>query len=192
MHYGKRTQNPHYLKWTRAAGWEWESTEEWKEDGKRGTADCKQHCVKVVQAFKVGLGQTLVLLTMLYNRQNSLLIFLSPCFRSWSHLLLISSLALPLLAFIPPSPCRQPHPPPTVQILFLPLLSSSPPFFSLLLFILSLPVSRDSICAECVVCVRICEHIETEIHLRAHWFKNTFDIGGPLLQICSEAYHTRT
>ena len=92
----------------------------------------------------------------------------------------------------PPPPRHQPHPPPTVQILFLPLLSSSPPFFSLPLFILSLPVSRDSICTECVVCVRICEHIETEIHLRAHWFKNTFDIGGPLLQIRSEAYHTRT
>lgn len=43
-----------------------------------------------------------------------------------------------------------------------------------------------------VVCVRICEHIETEIHLRAHWFKNTFDIGGPLLQTRSEAYHTHT
>lgn len=130
---------------------------------------------------------TLVLLTMLYNQQNNLLVFLTPCFLSWFLLLLFFFLPCHV-SLLPPS-IHHPH-----LLLFkyyfslscrpLPLLSS----LSLSCHCLSVGI----VSARRVVWVWICEHVETEIHLRAHWFKNTFDIGGPLPQIRSEDYHTHT
>lgn len=93
---------------------------------------------------------TLVLLTMLYNQQNNLLFFLNPCFLSWFLLLL--SLFLP---------CHIPLSPPSFTIptsYCSNIISTSPvvlsPFFPPF-FILSLPVSRDCICATCRVSVNL-------------------------------------
>lgn len=119
---------------------------------------------------------------------------LSPCFLPWSHLLLISFLALPHLCFIPTTLFTTPPTPNCSNIISPPPVVVPPPTCAPLFFPPSLYLViacqwgfylRRVLCA-CVMC----EHIETGMHLRAHWFKNTFDIGGPLLQIRSGAYHT--
>lgn len=95
-----------------------------------------------------GPGHTSALLTTLHSRRIT---FLSPCFLSWFCLMLISLLVMPLFPFnaSPPTPnCSNIISPPSCHLL--------PPF--LLFFILSLPVSWDSICAECCVCAYLWTH----------------------------------
>lgn len=123
---------------------------------------------------------TLCLPTMPCSNRSSSLISQSTHLLSWSHLLLSSTFSrrhLPSYSTLPL--------PLTVQILFLPLLSSSspyitPPSSALSCHCLSVGIlSAQSVAAS----VNVASASKTEIHLRAHWFKNTFDIGGPLPQV---------
>lgn len=126
------------------------------------------------------LAWTLLLPTMPCGGRSSSLISPFAHLLSWSHLLLSST----FFAAPPPLLPHLSRPPLTVQILFLPLLSPSPPHtppssalscHCLSVGILSVPSTAAS--------VNAAGASKTEIHLRAHWFKNTFDIGGPLPQV---------
>lgn len=165
-----------------------ESKRKWKDDRKSATVEGKRYCGRLFQPSRLDLDKHWSC------SQCFTTIRIAYCFFfSLSLLSLLILLIAHFFSCLATSPFH-PHPPhrtPNCSNIISPPPVVLSPFF-LPLFILSLPVSRDSICAECCVCVPICEHIETEIHLRAHWFKNTFDIGGPLLQIRSEAYHTHT
>lgn len=155
---------------------------------KSGTVEGKQYCGRLFKSSRLDLDKHWSCSQCFTTIRIAYWFFSVPAFSL--DLAYCSFLFLPCHFSLSSSPSSTPHPthPQLFKYYFSPSCRPLPPFFSLSLSCHCLSVGILS--ALSVVCVRICEHIETEIHLRAHWFKNTFDIGGPLLQIRSEAYHT--
>lgn len=145
-------QMPSYLKWKKR----WKQT---KERSRSSTVEGKRRWLKLFEPSRLDRdrrGSWSQRFTTVRKAYRFFSRSLSPCFLSWSHLLLISFLALPHLCFIPTTLFTTPPTPNCSNIISPPPVVVPPPpahlFFFLPLFILSLPVSGDSIYAEC--CVR--------------------------------------
>lgn len=187
--FGKLIQMPSYLKWKKR----WKQT---KERSRSSTVEGKRRWLKLFEPSRLDRDRR-GSWSQRFTTVRKLQIFFSLSLALLS--LLISLIAhffscLATSLFHPHHPLHYPTHPQLFKYYFSPSCRCPPPTCAPLFFPPSLYLViacqwgfylRRVLCA-CVMC----EHIETGMHLRAHWFKNTFDIGGPLLQIRSGAYHT--